>query len=349
MSILFLLIIYDTLRALGIILPILLAVAFITLFERKILAAVQIRTGPNVVGFFGLLQALADGVKLLFKELVYPSVADKAVFYVAPIITFFLAVLSIAIIPFSAYEVLVDFEFGIMFVFAVSSLGIYGIILSGWASNSRYAMLGSLRSTAQIISYEVSIGLIIQTCLSIVGSANLTDLLEFQRYVWLVFPLFPSFILFFISSLAETNRPPFDLPEAEAELVSGYNVEYSSVTFALFFIGEYLNLIISSVLSVVIFFGGASFWIFENSLVFAIKVTLMLFLFVWVRATVPRLRYDQLMQLGWKVLLPLSFGWYVLVLVMISSILFNNICLPPYFFSENGVIFLKLLAVWHTQ
>lgn len=320
MHILLSLIIYDTLRALGLILPMLLAVAFITVFERKILAAVQIRTGPNVVGFLGLLQALADGLKLLVKELVYPSVADKIVFYVAPIITFFLAVLSMTVIPFSSHEVLVDFEFGMIFVFAISSLGIYGIILSGWASNSRYAMLGSLRSTAQIVSYEVSIGLIIQTCLSTCNSVNLSDILEFQRYVWLVIPLFPSFILFFISSLAETNRPPFDLPEAEAELVSGYNVEYSSVTFALFFIGEYLNIIISSVLSVIIFFGGAHFWVFENSLIFALKVTIILFLFVWVRATVPRLRYDQLIQLGWKVLLPLSFGWYVLVLVILSSI-----------------------------
>jgi NADH:ubiquinone oxidoreductase subunit H len=232
------LIIFDTLRAIGLIVPMLLAVAYLTLFERKILASVQIRTGPNVVGLFGLLQPLADGAKLLLKELTHPTAADKVVFYVAPMITFFLAVLSIAVIPFSSYEVLVDFEFGMMFVFAISSLGIYGIILSGWASNSRYAMLGSLRSTAQMVSYEVSIGLIIQTCLIVVGSINLTDILEFQTYIWLVVPLFPSFVLFFISSLAETNRPPFDLPEAEAELVSGYNVEYSAVTFALFFIGD---------------------------------------------------------------------------------------------------------------
>ena len=318
--VLILLIIYDILRAVGLILPILLAVAFITVFERKILGAVQIRTGPNVVGFFGLLQALADGFKLLTKELVYPSVADKVIFYVAPIITFFLSILSLAVIPLSAHEVLVDFEFAVIFIFAISSLGVYGIILSGWASNSRYATLGSLRSAAQMVSYEVSIGLILQTCMSMCNSANLTDLLDFQRFVWLVFPLFPSFILFFVSSLAETNRPPFDLPEAEAELVSGYNVEYSSVTFALFFIGEYLNLIVSSILSVIFFFGGAHFWIFENSFIFSVKVTLILFLFVWVRATVPRLRYDQLMQLGWKVLLPLSFGWYVLVITILSSV-----------------------------
>ena len=312
-------IIYDLVRSLGLILPMLLAVAYITLFERKILAAIQIRKGPNVVGAFGLLQPLADGVKLIFKELTYPTSADKAVFYIAPIITFFLAFLTMAVIPFSAYEVLVDFEFGMMFVFALSSLGIYGIILSGWASNSRYALLGSLRSTAQMISYEVSIGLIVQTCLILVGSINLTDLLEFQRYIYLVFPLFPSFLLFFISSLAETNRPPFDLPEAEAELVSGYNVEYSAVTFALFFIGEYLNIIVSCTLTVIIFFGGSYAFGFENSIVFALKIILFLFAFVWVRATLPRLRYDQLMQLGWKSLLPFAFGWFCIVFVVSYS------------------------------
>jgi len=309
---------FDTLRAIGLILPMLLAVAYLTLFERKILASVQIRTGPNVVGVFGLLQPLADGVKLLLKELTHPTASDKIIFYAAPIITFFLAVLSMAVIPFSSHEVLVDFEFGIIFVFAISSLGIYGIILSGWASNSRYAILGSLRSTAQIVSYEVSIGLIIQTCLLLVGSINLTDILEFQTHIWLVFPLFPSFILFFISSLAETNRPPFDLPEAEAELVSGYNVEYSAVTFALFFIGEYLNIIISSILTVILFFGGSSFIFYSNSFIFAIKVLVFIFIFIWVRATLPRLRYDQLIQLGWKIILPLSFGWFFLVFVIVS-------------------------------
>lgn len=306
-------VLFDLLRSLSLILPILLAVAYMTLFERKVLAAVQIRTGPNVVGFLGLLQPLADGVKLLLKELTHPVVADKTVFYAAPIITFFLAILALTIIPFSSFEVLVDFEFGVMFVFALSSLGIYGIILSGWSSNSRYALLGSLRSTAQIISYEVSIGLIIQTVLLVVGSVNLTDILEFQRYVFLVFPLFPSFLLFFISSLAETNRPPFDLPEAEAELVAGYNVEYSAVTFALFFIGEYLNIIVSCVLITVLFFGGSFFCGYESSLIFAIKVIFFLFVFIWIRAALPRLRYDQLMQLGWKSLLPFSFGWFVFV------------------------------------
>lgn len=312
------LVIFDALRAVGLIVPMLLAVAFITLFERKILSAAQIRTGPNVVGFFGLLQPFADAAKLLAKELTYPTTADKAVFYAAPIITFFLAVLSLAVIPFSSHEVLVDFEFGMMFVFAISSLGIYGIILSGWASNSRYALLGSLRSTAQMVSYEVSIGLIIQTCLMLTGSVNLTDILELQSYCWFVFPLFPSFVLFFISSLAETNRPPFDLPEAEAELVSGYNVEYSAVTFALFFIGEYLNMIVSSVLSTILFLGGPHFLYWSSSVFFTAKVVFFLFCFVWVRATVPRLRYDQLMQLGWKVLLPLSFGWFVLVFIIVS-------------------------------
>ncbi len=319
MGTIFYLIVFDMMRAIGLIIPILLAVAYLTLFERKILASVQIRTGPNVVGLFGLLQPLADGLKLLIKELTYPTTADKSVFYVAPIITFFIAVLSIAVIPFSSHEVLVDFEFGIMFVFAVSSLGIYGIILSGWASNSRYAILGSLRSTAQMVSYEVSIGLIVQTCLIVSNSINLTDILEIQRFVWLVFPLFPSFVLFFISSLAETNRPPFDLPEAEAELVSGYNVEYSAVTFALFFIGEYLNIIISSVLTTILFFGGSYFYIWNSSLIMATKVLFFMFLFVWVRATVPRLRYDQLMQFGWKVVLPVSFGWFTFVFTIVKA------------------------------
>jgi NADH-quinone oxidoreductase subunit H len=319
MKVVFELIFFDIIRAVGLILPMLLAVAYLTLFERKILASVQIRTGPNVVGFFGLLQPLADGVKLLLKELTYPTTADRAVFYTAPIITFFLAVLSMAVIPFSSHEVLVDFEFGIMFVFAISSLGIYGIILSGWASNSRYAMLGSLRSTAQMVSYEVSIGLIIQTCLMLAGSINLTDILELQTHVWFVFPLFPSFVLFFISSLAETNRPPFDLPEAEAELVSGYNVEYSAVTFALFFIGEYLNIIVSSILTTILFFGGSNFFFFNNSIIFSIKVLFFMFLFVWVRATVPRLRYDQLIQLGWKVILPISFGWFFIVFIILKT------------------------------
>jgi NADH-quinone oxidoreductase subunit H len=331
MKLLLELIIFDVIRAIGLIVPMLLAVAYLTLFERKILASVQIRTGPNVVGFFGLLQPLADGVKLLLKELTHPTAADKVVFYVAPIITFFIAVLSIAVIPFSSYEVLVDFEFGIIFVFAVSSLGIYGIILSGWASNSRYAILGSLRSTAQIVSYEVSIGLIIQTCLIVVGSINLTDLLEFQAYIWLFFPLFPSFVLFFISSLAETNRPPFDLPEAEAELVSGYNVEYSAVTFALFFIGEYLNIIVSSVLITILFFGGGNFFFLNNSFIFSLKVLFFMFAFVWVRATVPRLRYDQLMQLGWKVLLPLSFGWFTFIFVIVSIWLFFLLLYPKWY------------------
>jgi NADH:ubiquinone oxidoreductase subunit H len=310
-------VLFDIFRALGLIIPILLAVAYMTLFERKVLGAIQIRTGPNVVGFLGLLQPLADGAKLLFKELTYPTVSDKTVFYVAPMITFFLSILTLAVIPFSTGEVLVDFEFGVMFIFALSSLGVYGIILSGWASNSRYAILGSLRSTAQMISYEVSIGLIIQTVLVVVGSINLTDILFFQQDIFLIFPLLPSFILFFISSLAETNRPPFDLPEAEAELVAGYNVEYSAVTFALFFIGEYLNIIVSCTLSTIFFFGGPYLFGYSTSLFFAVKVVLLLFAFVWVRAALPRLRYDQLMQLGWKSLLPFSFGWFFFVLCLV--------------------------------
>jgi NADH:ubiquinone oxidoreductase subunit H len=299
------------LKSISLIVPMLLSVAFLTLFERKVLAAIQIRKGPNVVGIFGILQPIADAVKLLFKEVIVPINSDRTIFFVAPMITLFLSFLTLAVVPFSTFDVLVDFEFGMMFIFALSSLGIYGIILSGWASNSRYALLGSLRSTAQMISYEVSLGLTVQSALLVVGSINLSDLIEFQRHVFLVFPLLPSFVLFFISSLAETNRPPFDLPEAEAELVSGYNVEYSAVTFVLFFIGEYLNVIVSSVLSVVIFFGGPYFFGINNSFIFSLKVLLVLFLFVWVRATTPRYRYDQLMQLGWKSLLPLSFALFV--------------------------------------
>lgn len=303
----------ELVRSLALLLPLLLAVAYITLFERKILGAIQIRKGPNVVGIFGLLQPLADGLKLIVKELLVPISSTTNLFFLSPIITFVLSIFVLISLPFSSYEIFFDFDFGIILIFGVSSLGIYGIVLSGWSSNSRYSFLGSLRSTAQIISYEVSIGLIVQSVLVVVGSINMIKIVEFQSHIWLVFPLFPSFLLFFFSALAETNRPPFDLPEAESELVSGYNVEYSGPTFALFFIGEYLNIIASCILITTLFFGGSTFSIFnifiDSSFIFSLKVIFFLFSFIWVRATLPRFRYDQLIQLGWKTFLPISFGW----------------------------------------
>lgn len=308
-------------RVLLIAVPLLLAVAFLTLAERKVLAAMQRRKGPNVVGFFGLLQPIADGVKLLLKETVLPSSSAKFLFMFAPQLTFFLSVVSWSVIPFDEGAVVADINMGLLYIFAISSLGVYGIVISGWASNSRYAFLGSLRSAAQMVSYEVSLGLILITLLLCVGSLNLTKIVLFQSYVWFIFPLFPLFLMFFVSSLAETNRPPFDLPEAEAELVSGYNVEYSSAGFALFFIGEYANIILMSSLSVIFFLGG---WLSPFSLptffIFSIKLLFVLFSFIWVRAAFPRYRYDQLMRLGWKVFLPLSLGWVVFVSGFIFSL-----------------------------
>jgi NADH-quinone oxidoreductase subunit H len=312
----------DFIRALALLLPLLLSVAYITLFERKILGAMQIRKGPNVVGIFGLLQPLADGLKLIIKELLVPISSTKKLFFLSPIITFVLSIFILISLPFSSYEIFFDFDFGIILIFGVSSLGVYGIVLSGWSSNSRYSFLGSLRSTAQIISYEVSIGLIVQTVLVVVGSMNIIKIIQFQSHIWLIFPLFPSFLLFFFSALAETNRPPFDLPEAESELVSGYNVEYSGPTFALFFIGEYLNIIASCVLIITLFFGGSTFFNYDSCLIFSVKVVFFLFSFIWVRATLPRFRYDQLIQLGWKIFLPVSFGW---VLFCICLIMFFDI------------------------
>ena len=313
-------------QILVIIIPVLIAVAFLTLFERKVLASIQKRRGPNVVGIFGLLQPFADGLKLLLKETIIPSKANKIIFIFAPILTLLLSFLNWAVVPFSDGVVFADLDVGILYIFAVSSLGVYGVIISGWASNSRYAFLGSLRSAAQMISYEVSIGLIIITLLIVTSSLNLSKIVLHQKEMWFVIPFFPLFILFFISSLAETNRPPFDLPEAEAELVSGYNVEYSAMGFALFFLGEYVNIILMSTLNVLLFFGGwlppFDFWLFNliNPYIwFAIKILFFLFLFIWVRATFPRYRYDQLMRLGWKVFLPLSLAWVCLF----SSILLN--------------------------
>ena len=307
--------------------PILICVAYLTLMERKVIGSVQRRKGPNVVGMGGLLQPLSDGLKLFLKETIIPSHANRFLFVIAPAITFTLSLLGWTAIPFSDTSVISNINVGVLYLFAISSLGVYGIIIAGWASNSKYAFLGCLRSAAQMISYEVSIGLIIISVLLCVGSLNLIDIVEAQEDLWFIFSLFPSFIMFFISALAETNRPPFDLPEAEAELVSGYNVEYSSMTFALFFLGEYSNIILMSSLTVILFFGGwlppcniILFHLFPGVFWFGIKVLFFLFVFIWVRASLPRYRYDQLMRLGWKVFLPLSLGWVVLLAGFLTAV-----------------------------
>ncbi len=307
------------LKILLIVVPLLLFIAYLTYFERKVIGAIQLRKGPNVVGPFGLFQPIADGIKLLTKETIFPENSNKLIFIFSPILTFTLALIGWAVIPIDYKIVLADINVGVMYIFAVSSLGVYGIIMAGWASNSRYAFLGALRSAAQMISYEVSIGLIIISVLITSGSLNLTEIVMKQQNMWYVIPHFPMFIIFFISTLAETNRAPFDLPEAESELVAGYNVEYSSMSFGLFFLGEYGNMILMSSMSTILFLGG---WLppvdisfFENIpgfIWFLLKVTFLLFLFLWVRATLPRYRYDQLMRLGWKVFLPLSLAWIIL-------------------------------------
>ncbi|YP_002000548.1 NADH dehydrogenase subunit 1 (mitochondrion) [Oryza sativa Japonica Group] len=302
------------------ILPLLLGVAFLVLAERKVMAFVQRRKGPDVVGSFGLLQPLADGLKLILKEPISPSSANFFLFRMAPVATFMLSLVAWAVVPFDYGMVLSDLNIGLLYLFAISSLGVYGIIIAGWSSNSKYAFLGALRSAAQMVSYEVSIGLILITVLICVGSCNLSEIVMAQKQIWFGIPLFPVLVMFFISCLAETNRAPFDLPEAEAELVAGYNVEYSSMGFALFFLGEYANMILMSGLCTLLFLGG---WlpildlpIFKKipcSIWFSIKVLFFLFLYIWVRAAFPRYRYDQLMGLGWKVFLPLSLAWVVSV------------------------------------
>jgi NADH-quinone oxidoreductase subunit H len=302
---------------LAIVLPMLLAVAYLTYAERKVIGAMQLRKGPNVVGPFGLLQPLADGLKLFLKETIIPTGANKAVFVIAPALTFILALVAWAVMPFDEGWVLSNINVGVLYLFAISSLGVYGIIMAGWASNSKYAFLGGLRSAAQMVSYEVSIGFVMISVLLCVGSLNLSDVVHAQeRGVWFVIPHLPLFVIFFISGLAETNRSPFDLPEAEAELVAGYNVEYSAMVFALFFLGEYANMILMSATISVLFLGGwlAPFgWTFLPGIVwFALKIAFILFGFLWVRATFPRYRYDQLMRLGWKIFLPFSLGWLVL-------------------------------------
>ena len=308
-----------TFKIILIIVPLLLFIAYLTYFERKVIGAMQLRKGPNVVGPFGLLQPIADGIKLLTKETIFPDNSSKFLFIFSPVLTFALALLAWAVIPVDYKVVLSDINVGLMYIFAISSLGIYGIIVAGWSSNSRYALLGSLRSAAQMISYEVSIGLIIISVLLSSGSLNLTDIVLSQQDMWYVIPHFPMFVIFFISTLAETNRAPFDLPEAESELVAGYNVEYSSMSFGLFFLGEYGNMILMSSMSTILFLGG---WLppFESQffdlipgyLWFLMKVVLLLFVFLWVRATLPRYRYDQLMTLGWKLFLPLSLLWIII-------------------------------------
>ena len=307
--------------------PLLVSIAYLTLLERKLIASIQRRRGPNhsLVGIFGLGQPLADGLKLLLKETILPSKANLALFLLAPVLTFALSLITWAVIPFDSTYVFVEMNLGVVYVMAISSLSVYGILLSGWASNSKYAFLGSMRSAAQMVSYEVSLGIILCTVVVCVGSMNLQEIVISQDGLWLIFPLFPAWILFFISSLAETNRPPFDLPEAEAELVAGYFVEYSSMGFALFFLGEYSNMLFMSGMSVVLFFGG---WLppfgtesilypvlglIPGPVWFGLKLTLIVSVFVWVRAALPRYRYDQLMQLGWKVFLPFSFGFFVFV------------------------------------
>ncbi|MBC6439453.1 MAG: NADH-quinone oxidoreductase subunit NuoH [Rhodospirillales bacterium] len=316
------------LSILAILIPVLLSVAYLTYAERKVMAAMQLRMGPNVVGPFGLLQPIADGAKLFLKETIIPTGANKVVFILAPMITFILAMIGWAVIPFGEFEhgtwVLADLNVGILYLFAVSSLGVYGIIMAGWASNSKYAFLGALRSAAQMVSYEVSIGFVLVAVLVCVGSLNLADIVRAQAgsgfWNWYVGPLFPMAVIFLISALAETNRAPFDLPEAESELVSGYNVEYSSMTFALFFLGEYANMIMLSALGVTLFLGGwlppfdvMPFTWIPGPIWFVVKTCFVLFIFLWVRATFPRYRYDQLMRLGWKVFLPLSLAAVVVV------------------------------------
>ena len=306
-------------QILAVLMPVLISVAFLVYAERKVLALIQLRRGPNVVGPFGILQSFADALKLLTKENIVPSNSNKVVFLLAPIITMVLSLAGWAVIPFAPNWVIADINVGIMYLFAVSSLGVYGIIMAGWASNSQYPFLGALRSAAQMVSYEVSIGFVIITVLLCVGSLNLSKIVEAQQTVWFAIPLLPMFVVFFISALAETNRLPFDLPEDESTLVAGFFTEYSSASFVLFFLGEYASMILMSSMTVILFMGGwlPPFDIFPLNVIpgvvwFTLKVIFILFLFIWVRGTFPRYRYDQLMRLGWKIFLPLSLLWVVL-------------------------------------
>ena len=321
----------ETYKILFLLVPVLVSVAMIVWLDRRIWAFVQKRQGPNVVGPFGLLQSLADALKYMFKEVIIPSSSNKVIFILAPIVTMTLALISWAVIPFSATQVLADINVGILYLFAVSSLGVYGIIMGGWASNSKYPFLGAIRSAAQMVSYEVSIGVIIINVLLCVGSLNLNDIVMAQENLWFVIPLFPMFVIFFISALAETNRPPFDLPEAEAELVAGYQTEYSGMMYAMFWLGEYANILLMCAMGSVLFLGGwlspidlFPFNIIPGAIWLILKILLLFILFALVKAIVPRYRYDQLMRLGWKIFLPLSLTWVVLT----ASFLFYFNLLP---------------------
>jgi NADH-quinone oxidoreductase subunit H len=313
-------VVWIVIKIVAIIAPVMVGLAYLTYVERKVIGAMQLRRGPNVVGPFGLLQPIADGLKLFLKETIIPAGANRGVFIAAPCITFILALIAWAVIPFGDGIVLANINVGILYLFAISSLGVYGILMAGWASNSRYAFLGALRSAAQMVSYEVSMGFIIVTVLLLVGSLNLSDIVNAQRKIWFVVPLFPMAVIFFISILAETNRHPFDMAEAESELVAGFNVEYSAMPFALFFLGEYANMILMAGIMTILFLGGwlppldlAPLNLIPGPVWFAFKLALVLFCFLWVRATFPRFRYDQLMRLGWKVFLPVSLAAVAIV------------------------------------
>jgi len=312
-------IILTILKSLALIVPLLIGVAYLTYAERKVLGAIQLRKGPNVVGPFGLAQPFADALKMMFKETIIPAGSDRILFMMAPMITFGLAVIAWAVIPVNDGWAIANINVGILYILAISSLGVYGIIIAGWASNSKYAFLGALRSAAQMVSYEVSMGFVIVTVMLCVGSLNLNDIVLAQRTIWFAIPLFPMFVIFFISGLAETNRAPFDLAEGDTEIVAGFFVEYSAMTFALFFLGEYANMILISATTTVLFLGGwlsplpfVPFTLIPGVVWFLLKIFFCLFVFLWVRATLPRYRYDQLMALGWKVFLPLSLFWLVL-------------------------------------
>ena len=324
-------ILFDSLKILSLLIPVLIAVALIVWVDRRVWGFVQLRKGPNVVGPFGLLQTVADALKYIFKEIIIPAGANKIIFILAPVVTMSLALVAWAVIPFGENLYVTNINVGILYLFAISSLGVYGIIMAGWASNSKYPFLGALRSAAQMVSYEVSIGFIIVTVLLCVGSLNLVDIVLAQKNIWFAIPLFPMFVIFFISALAETNRPPFDLPEAEAELVSGYQTEYSGMMYALFWLGEYANILLMCAFGSILFLGGwlspldiAPFNLIPSPIWLILKILLLFIVFALVKAIVPRYRYDQLMRLGWKVFLPLSLFWVVLT----SSFLFYFNLLP---------------------
>ena len=327
----FSIILQEVYKILFLLVPVLVSVAMVVWLDRRVWAFVQKRQGPNVVGPFGLLQSLADALKYIFKEIIIPSSSNKVIFILAPIVTMTLALIAWAVIPFSKTQVLADINVGILYLFAVSSLGVYGIIMGGWASNSKYPFLGAIRSAAQMVSYEVSIGIIIINVLLCVGSLNLNDIVLAQQNLWFIIPLFPMFVIFFISALAETNRPPFDLPEAEAELVAGYQTEYSGMMYAMFWLGEYANILLMCAIGSILFLGGwlspielYPFNLIPGAVWLILKILILFILIALVKATVPRYRYDQLMKLGWKIFLPLSLTW----LVLTASYLFYFNLLP---------------------